>query len=355
MRSSNGLDDVRSSTPGGRLRGQQREYIAVANEPGKKQRRLGRGLSALMQPPVPIEVNPPKSQVPAHESRGADDYRTIDVEGYKPGEKRPQRVVFLPLGAIHPSPFQPRTSFDEAELKQLADSIREAGVIQPVLVRAVVGGPSDYELIAGERRWRAAEVAGIEHIPALVVSLGDEQAAEWALVENLQRTDLNTMERARALRGLQERFGLAQADIAQRVGLDRSTVANLMRLTELEFEIQELIASGQLTAGHGKALLAIDVAQLRWQTAMKAAKEGWSVRRLEAYSRTSTDQTGVSASPVASPALIDLERRLSEHLGTRVRIRTTRDGTRGRLSLEFYSLDHFDGLMQRLQFDSSSL
>ncbi|GAB4385662.1 MAG: ParB/RepB/Spo0J family partition protein [Phycisphaerales bacterium] len=239
-------------------------------------------------------------------------------------------------------------------MNQLADSIREAGVIQPILVRAVGGPGSGYELVAGERRWRAARKAGMDRIAAIVISLSDEQAAEWALVENLQRTDLNTMERAHALRALQERFGLAQADIAQRVGLDRSTVANLIRLTELDAEIQDLITSGQLTAGHGKALLAISDTAQRLRTARKAAKEGWSVRKLEAHSRSSSEHARHVNTADVAPSLVDLERRLSEHLGTRVRI-LTRSGTRGRLSIEFYSLDHFDSLMHKLRFEADGL
>ncbi|MCL4221489.1 MAG: ParB/RepB/Spo0J family partition protein [Phycisphaerales bacterium] len=255
------------------------------------------------------------------------------------------------LDSICPSPFQPRTSFDQAELSGLAESIRRAGVLQPVLARRGAE-QGTYELVAGERRWRAAEMAGLERIPALVLTLSDEEAAEWALVENLQRSDLNPMERARALRMLSERFGMTHGQIADRVGLERSSVANLVRLTELEEEVQELISKGRLGAGHGKALLAIEAGERRVRLALRAAEEEWPVRRLEASARN--DGTSPARKPRTAPAaLADLERRLGEHLGTRVRITTVRDGTRGRIAIEFYSLDHFDGLMSKMRFDGA--
>lgn len=316
----------------------------MTNEAARKQRKLGRGLSTLMQPSIPIEVRP---------APPADDYRTTRAPTSLGADRdAPVQVVSLDLDRVHPSPYQPRSSFDDGELGQLAESIRRVGVIQPVLVRPVPGESGVYELVAGERRWRAARVAGLVTISAIVVSLDDERAAEWALVENLQRTDLNTMERARALRGLAERFGLSQGHIAERVGLDRSSVANLIRLTDLEEAIQEMIEAGALSAGHGKALLGIDDREERLRVARLAASEGWSVRRVESCVRKGGGVSDVGPSArVASPTLVDLERRLGEFLGTRVRIITTRDGTRGRVSLEFYSLDHFDGLMQKMGFD----
>src|SRR5207248_2832206 len=160
----------------------------------------------------------------------------------------------IAVTAIVPSRFQPRKVMDEGAIARLADSIKRSGLMQPVVVRPAGGG---YELIAGERRWRAAKLAGLVQIPALVREVGDEQAAEWGLVENVQREDLNAMERAWALRDLSQKFGLQQSELADRVGLDRSTVANLIRLTELEPEIADLIAKGKLSAGHGKALLMV--------------------------------------------------------------------------------------------------
>jgi len=286
----------------------------------------------------------------------------------------------IPVGSIVPSPFQPRAFMDEEALRQLSESIRRSGVMQPVLVRVVRGGgvtgrrpvavggaavpaaPSRegegeggerYELVAGERRWRAAALVGLKEVPALVRELSDVESAELALVENVQREDLNPVERARALRRLSERFGLTHEDVAGRVGLNRSTVTNLIRLTELEEEILELIGNGELTMGHGRALLTELPGPYRVRLARSAAKRGWSVRRMEKEVTTGavSEESEPSEAELSREAQVaDLERRLAEHLGTRVRITTQRNGTRGRIVVEFYDLDHFDGLMGRMGF-----
>lgn len=297
----------------------------------EKPRRLGRGLSALVQTTAPVAIDHPK------------EGSSLTTPSPPPG------LIRIALDEIIPSRHQPRLSFDEGELEQLAQSIRQAGVIQPIVVRERPGQSGSYELVAGERRWRAARRAGLADVPAIVVSLTEHEAAEWALIENLQRKDLNPMERAHALRNLCEQFSLSHTQLAERVGLDRSTVANLIRVTDLAEPIQTMIAVGELSLGHGKVLLSVPDASARLALATRAAGEQWSVRRLEHQAK----QAPVSGEPtarVASPTLADLERRLGEHLGTRVRITTARDGTRGRLALEFYSLDHFDGLMQKFGF-----
>jgi len=297
----------------------------------EKPRRLGRGLSALIQTTAPVVVNHP------------------ETGGGSSATPPPPGLVRLALGDIVPSRHQPRVVFDESELEQLAQSIRQAGVIQPVLVRTRDEQAGTYELVAGERRWRAARLAGLDGVPAIVVSLSEHEAAEWALIENLQRKDLNPMERAHALRNLCEQFSLSHQQLAERVGLDRSSVANLIRVTELPEPVQAMIAAGELSLGHGKVLLSIPAPADRRALAWPAAAGHWSVRRLEQQGKQ-TPSAGESRARVASPTLVDLERRLSEHLGTRVRIVTARDGTRGRIALEFYSLDHFDGLMSKFGF-----
>ena len=229
-------------------------------------------------------------------------------------------------------------------------SIARSGVMQPVIVRPLKGGR--YELVAGERRWRAATLALISRVPALVRELSDEQAAEWALIENVQREDLNAIEAAFGYRALADRFGLTHGQIAERVGLDRVSIANAIRLTELEPDIRALIESGRLTAGHGKALLAMKPGPDRIQAARTAAAQGWSVRRLESEAARSAP-----AAPVATDknrakdaARADLEKRLGEHLGTKVRLETNSGGTKGRMVVEFYGLDQFDGLLERIGF-----
>ncbi|MBL8758230.1 MAG: ParB/RepB/Spo0J family partition protein, partial [Phycisphaerae bacterium] len=204
----------------------------------KNPRRLGRGLSALLGQPVAVAAVA-SSNDPVTNSGTKDD----------------ATLRQLPLERIAPGRFQPRKSFAQDQIDSLAASIRTAGVMQPVLVReslAVHEGSADYELIAGERRWRAARVAGLTTIPAIIVKLSDVEAAEWGLIENLQREDLGTMERATALASLARQFALTHAQVAERVGLDRSTVTNFIRLTELEPAIQGLFDAKRLSAGHGK-------------------------------------------------------------------------------------------------------
>jgi len=213
-----------------------------------------------------------------------------------------------------------------------------------------------FELVAGERRWRAAKLAGLTSIPAVVRDLSDEESAEWAIVENVQREDLNPVERAWAFKALTDRFGLSHGQIAERAGLDRSSVTNFVRLTELETTIQEMISAGRLNFGHGRALLAIAPGDGRVSLATEASREGWSVRRLERAAATIA--SAVKPAPTTTiktrPAsLEDLERRLGEYLGTRVSIVSDRGGKRGRVTMEFYGLDHFDGLMSRIGFPNS--
>jgi ParB family chromosome partitioning protein len=269
--------------------------------------------------------------------------------------------VSVPITSIVASPYQPRKAMDEGAIARLADSIKRSGLMQPVVVRPRPGGGSGgYELIAGERRWRAAKLAGLTQIPALVKEVGDEQAAEWGLVENVQREDLNAMERAWALQQLSDKFGLQQSELADRVGLERSTVANLIRLTELEPEIADLIVKGKLTAGHGKALLMVPPGRGRVQLALEAAEgEKFTVRQLESKAaqvaseaRSSTGGArpkGTTAADEAKRAnLRDLQRRISEHLGTKVQIKADRKAEKGKLEIEFYGIDHFQGVLARM-------
>lgn len=269
----------------------------------------------------------------------------------------------LPVDRVVASPFQPRRRFDEAALATLAASIRAAGVMQPILVRHVrVGvGPVDerFELIAGERRWRAAQQAGLLAVPALVVELSDEEAAEHALIENMQREDLSALERATALANLATRFGLTHAAIAERLGLDRATVTNLIRLNELEPGIQALLEQGALLAGHGKALLAHPAGPARERLARQAAAGGWSVRKLEKAAAVPASDADAATPPAITTdqAIVketrrrvaaDVAKALSEHLGTKVEIKTDARGTRGRIVVRFYDLDQFEGVMARM-------
>jgi ParB family transcriptional regulator, chromosome partitioning protein len=319
------------------------DAVKKALDPKQPLRKLGRGLSSLMALDTPVRVEVPVSSVPAASVASPKSGTLSDFQS-------------IGLTAIVPSRFQPRKVMDDEAIARLADSIKRSGLMQPVVVRPTGSG---YELIAGERRWRAAKLAGLAAIPALVREVGDEQAAEWGLIENVQREDLNAMERAWALRDLASKFGLQHTELADRVGLDRSTVANLIRLTELESEITDLIAKGKLSAGHGKALLMVPAGPRRIGLAIEAAESNdVSVRELEMKARLTAAEVAkeqgaparqMSQADTARVAgLRDLERQISEHLGTKAFITTNRTGKKGRLVIEFYGIDHFQGVLARM-------
>jgi ParB family chromosome partitioning protein len=261
---------------------------------------------------------------------------------------------------IVPNPRQPRTDFDLPLIEGLAASIRQSGLMQPILVRPV---GDRFELVAGERRWRAAKLVGLQTLPALVRVLDDQSSAELALIENVQREDLNPIERARALRRLSEEFGLTHQAIADRVGLDRASVTNLVRLADLDDGCASLVRSGKLSQGHAKALLSISDIKARLSLAERAITQEWSVRELERqvqlrHQSEKGERPASSAVPQDPSArdanVADLEQRLSAHLGTRVRIQLGRKKGSGRLVLEFYNLEQFDGIMQRIGFNGRS-
>jgi len=316
---------------------------------GTKPRRLGRGLSSLLNEPVAAQAPSPASG-PEPIVGGEQPYSTADAP-----EADGPVVRSLAIHDLAPGPRQPRRTFSESDLEALAGSIRTAGVMQPVLVRRPDAGTDSetpWEIVAGERRWRAAKLAGLSHIPAIAADISEQEAAEWSLVENLQRVDLDPMERAWAFRALQEDFGLTQDQIAERVALDRSSVSNHLRLLSLEQPIQLALAAGELSFGHAKALLSVAPGRTRERLAKRAQEGGWSVRRLEreanqaSPSGASTGRSGRDGEE--SPQVRDLERRLGESLGTKAEVRTKQGGKQGRIVLHFYDLDHFEGLMQRL-------
>lgn len=309
-------------------------------------KKLGRGLGGLIGINAPIQVEVPIQQALT------PIQATAPIPTPTPAEPGAPLVRYIPVGKIVPSPYQPRKVMDEAALTRLSESIKRAGVMQPVIVREKNG---HFELVVGERRWRATKHAGLETIPAIVKDLSEEIAAEWSLVENVQREDLNPMERGWALRALSEKFSLTQAELADRVGLERSSVTNLIRLTEIEPEIAELINSGTLGLGHGKALLGMQPGASRLEIAVKAAQFQWSVRMTEEAIRTIVNGDGESKpSPLneklagRQAVVSDMERKLADYLGTKVRIVTDRSGKKGRITLDFYGLEHFDGLLTRM-------
>src|SRR5215207_9256403 len=257
----------------------------------------------------------------------------------------------IPLDLIAPNPRQPRRSFDQASLQSLADSVRERGIVQPVLVRPVAGGT--YELVAGERRWRAAQIAGMESMPALVRPRDDSAALEIALIENMAREDLNPIEEARACAALVEELGLTREDVGRRVGRSRVAVSNLLRLLDLPDEVLGLLDSGRLTEGHGRALLMCDDHDTRRTLATDAARESWSVRETEDRARGGA---AVKRRPRRRPrgiehpdevaAAAEAADALGASLGAEVKVTRRAGGYRAEISLD--SIDEALALAERL-------
>jgi ParB family chromosome partitioning protein len=254
-------------------------------------------------------------------------------------------VQMLAPGEVESNPEQPRTRFDGEGLRELAASMKVHGVVQPILVRAMPGG--GYRLVAGERRLRAARMAGLPAVPAIVREVPDNEALELALVENLQREDLNPIDEARGYEALMEIGELGQADVAERVGKDRSTVANAVRLLELEDEIQQMLSGGVLTAGHGRALLSLGTPEERRRLADRAVRRGLSVREVEALVRARTKRKRtVRERRSEDPVVRSWEERLQRIFGTLVRIEQL--GNEGSVRIEYYSDEERDRILELL-------
>jgi len=328
--------------------------------PVKRPRRLGKGLSSLLGDPVPTPVpTPPRTPQQQPQQALQDGGRDSPASAAAPAAARDaQPLLLLDPEEIAPNPYQPRKTFDEEALAQLARSIREQGLLQPIVVqRAPAGEARPWRLVAGERRLRAARQAGLERVPAVEASLADQRAAEWALLENLQREDLLPMERAHGLRRLRDQFHLTQQELADRLGLSRSVVANAIRLTELEASIQQLLDEGALSEGHAKVLLGAPPGETRQRLAREAVEQGLSVRALEralrrtlrGASEAAAVEPGAFTTPSArAAACADASRRLSEALGAPVAIDLHPSGKKGTIRIAFFDLEHFDALLERL-------
>ena len=253
------------------------------------------------------------------------------------------QLTRLPLDAIRPGKYQPRTNIDDDELRELADSIRAQGVIQPVVVREI--GLGDYELIAGERRWRASRLAGLSDIPAVVKAISDEVALAMALIENIQRQDLDPIEEARGLLRLTEEFGMTHEAVASAVGRSRSAVSNLLRLLQLPEPVQQLLHEKQIEMGHARALLTLPVID-QVQLAKQAAVQGWSVREMERRSKKTPEKKSKSSVHQADPDIARLTETLSEQLGAKVSIKHGKQG--GQLTITYDSLDDLERLLRKI-------
>ena len=291
-----------------------------------KKRGLGRGLEALLGPKA-AETPPPEAQ---------------------PGEA----LRTLPVQQLQPGKYQPRMQMDAAKLTELAESIKAQGVIQPIVVREL--SPGRFEIVAGERRWRASQEAGLAEVPVVVRELDDRTVIAMALIENIQREDLNPLEEAQSLQRLINEFSLTHAEAAEAVGRSRAAVSNLLRLLELPPAIRALLEARRLEMGHARALLTLSP-DLASKLASDAAEQGWSVREVEhraqQFAAGKVPVNGKKAKPAKAapqPDIASLETELSESLGTRVTIAHGRGG-KGKLIIQYTDLDTLDGVLERLR------
>jgi ParB family chromosome partitioning protein len=260
----------------------------------------------------------------------------------------------LPIAGIVPNPFQPRRDFSEDDLADLTASMRENGLLQPIVVRPrTEGGASRWEIVAGERRWRAAMRLGWREIPATVRDVDDRTLLVLAMVENLQRAGLAPLEEADGYRRLAEEFGLSQAQVAEVVGKDRSTVANAMRLLQLPASVRQLLSEQQLTAGHCRALLGMGDDRRMAELARTAASRGWSVREVEAEVQKARGRRKPREKKSRDPAERELEEELQRALGTAVRIRRGR-GDKGKIEIPFYGAEDFERVFELVAGKSAS-
>jgi len=295
-----------------------------------KKRGLGRGLEALLGPKAAAEA-------PALQAMPGDVLSTLPVDAMVPGK------------------YQPRRTMDDAKLEELASSIRAQGVIQPIVVRERGGkGGRTYEIIAGERRWRASQRAGLAEVPVVVREVDDRTVVAMALIENIQREDLNPLEEAQALQRLIDEFDLTHAAAAEAVGRSRAAVSNLLRLLELPEPIRALVQSGAIEMGHARALLPL-AEPMAIALAKQAAEDGWSVRQVEhrvqqlAAGKVPTEPKKTAPKAKAPQAdIAALERELSETLGSKVAVLNGR-GNKGKLVIHYANLDALDGVLERLR------
>jgi len=268
-----------------------------------------------------------------------------------PGEKlsfqrkrKPQAFEMIAIDAILPNKDQPRKEFSPSEIEDLAASIKEKGILQPIVVKWLES--DQYMLICGERRLRAARLCGLSEVPAVVNDIAADDFLEWALVENIQRQDLNPLEEAGAYAKLVEERMLSQEEVAKRVGKNRSTVANMIRLLRLPEEVRQLIVDGLLSSGHARALLGLLTPEHQRQLARRIAEEKLSVRQVEAIvNRSQAHKRKAKQARHLKPEILDLERRLAEHFGTQVRLYPRKNQTEGRIEIQYYSLDDLDRIL----------
>ena len=311
----------------------------------KSKPRLGRGLSSLISvSDLPIERELPAPLEAMAESARPEngELAQVMISSAPPGGA----PLEISLDAVVPNPHQPRRKMDEASIAELAASLKATGLIQPIVVRKA---GEQYQLIAGERRWRAAGLAGFKTIPALLRDVDSFTQAQMALVENIQRENLNPIDRAQAYRTLMNQLGLTQAELAGRLGEDRSSIANHLRLLDLAELVQAMVSDGRISLGHAKILAGVPDILEQDRLANLVVAQGLSVRNLERLLQENTLPAPKATPPANSSAhLLDLEKSLSRQLGMRVQIRSGAKKGRGRVIVHYASLDQFDELLGRM-------
>jgi ParB family transcriptional regulator, chromosome partitioning protein len=306
------------------------------NKPNDPRRALGKGLSALL--PSRTNQNTPAPPAPSTPEAAA---------GAAPAIETPTGLMFLPHEQVHPNPNQPRTVFLPEKLNELAESIRVNGILQPLLVRKQADG---FEIVAGERRWRAAKLAGLTEVPVVIQDIADENLLTLALIENIQRDDLNAIETAIAFDRLNRDLNLTHEEIGRRTGKERATISNFLRLLRLPADVQKLVAEQRLSMGHARAILALPTEELQRQAAQRIEAQGLSVRATEKL----VQQMSEPPAPVVEPApkRVDAnvraaEEELERSLGTRVHI-VAKNEKKGKIEIEYYSPEELDRLYQHL-------
>ncbi len=310
---------------------------------GGMKRRLGRGLSALLGGGMDDSENPRPATIPMHSASAPPAPASDEIS----------------LELIDRNPFQPRRDFDQAAIDELADSIRKHGLLQPLLVRARQDGEAGYQLIAGERRWRAAQQVGMETVPCRVIEFGDRQASEAALEENLKREDLNVLEKARAFKDYLDRFGGTIEELARQLSMSRANVSNMMRMLELPESVQKLLREDRITGGHAKAILPLSEAQ-QFELAQQIEQEQLSVRRTEEIVREMlkagtmalpTDADAAASTPekpAISNHVLSLQQSLRDMLGAKIDIRQKKNNS-GQIVIHFGSNDDFERIIGHLR------
>ena len=297
----------------------------------REKKKLGKGLGALLSSGSAQNMSSLFNNSPSDSNKDP----SLTNEG---------ELNHIPLDLIQRGKYQPRADFDEAAFEELASSIKSQGLMQPIVIRSI--GPQKYEIIAGERRWRAAQIAGLDSIPAVVRTVGDEAAIAMSLIENIQREDLNPIEEALALKRLQDEFKLTQQEVADAVGRSRTAVTNLMRLVGLHIDVQKMLQTGLLEMGHARTLLALpEIKQVDF--ARTIVKKGLSVRQTEELVRKAKSPKEVVSERSIDPNIKNLEESLGEKLGAKVLIEHKTNG-KGRLIVSYNSLDELDGILAHL-------